>query len=59
MRWKMPAKPDLSVWHPWFAWYPVRLRSAGCYAWLEWLMRRDEGCEVRTWVYTCLSGVPK
>jgi len=29
------------VWYRWFAWRPVWMSEAGCWAWLEWVARRD------------------
>jgi hypothetical protein len=28
-------------WHPWYAWFPVRLRDNDC-RWLEWVERKIE-----------------
>lgn len=28
------------MWHPWFAWRPVRLNHGGC-RWWEWLERKE------------------
>lgn len=32
-------------WHPWFAWYPVRVHDGRAVAWLEWVERKVEFCE--------------
>jgi hypothetical protein len=32
-------KVRLSLWHKWFAWYPVKLSAHDC-RWLEWVERR-------------------
>ena len=34
-------------WHPWFAWYPVRLsyEDNDKRVWLEWIERKTENCQ--------------
>ena len=39
-RWRA-AHAHLTMWHPWFAWRPVRLQDHDC-RWLEWVERRKE-----------------
>jgi hypothetical protein len=39
MRWQIDfGERD---WHPWFAWYPVRLQGTDTRAWWEWIERRS------------------
>jgi len=39
-RWRA-RHAHLTVWHPWFAWYPVRLKDHNC-RWFEWVEQRKE-----------------
>lgn len=56
-----PTKPDLGVWHPWFAWRPVSvpMRVGTMRVWLETIYRRgkyvNDGYDRRwAWEY-CLD----
>jgi hypothetical protein len=33
-------RQQLESWHPWYAWYPVRLDD-GRLAWFEWVLRKQ------------------
>jgi hypothetical protein len=43
MRWSSKAMKDPFFWHPWFAWFPVRLPydhfKPGQWVWGEWIWR--------------------
>lgn len=48
---------NLTRWHRWFAWRPVRVKSGECY-WLEWVERKGtlpyyDGC--LGWVYRAVT----
>ncbi len=44
MRIRYPLKQarieKLSIWHRWFAWYPVQIPEEKCWVWLETIQRR-------------------
>jgi hypothetical protein len=46
-RWRAEGKiwlakrAHLTKWHPWFAWFPVKLADYDC-RWFEWVQRRIE-----------------
>lgn len=40
MRYKPKPKVDLTVWHNYFAWWPVYSEHFGVWAWLETVSRR-------------------
>src|SRR5581483_10347916 len=44
MRWRFK---NLSEWHRWFAWFPVRLDDVGVTVWLEYVERRFDACANR------------
>lgn len=49
---RFPPRPrrDLSQWHPWFAWHPVRVD--GAWTWLETVERLVTECQgVRFYSY--------
>lgn len=47
MRWGNSYTENLRYWHPWWAWYPVRLNSSR-WVWLEWVSCR---CVLTPWEY--------
>ena len=50
MKWKTrPIGYELK-WHPWFAWYPVRLDGRDEWVWLERIIRRRIGGN-KAWGY--------
>ena len=34
------VRRELSLWHRWFAWHPVRISSSHEGVWLEWVERK-------------------
>lgn len=59
MRWPRPRPQDPSMWHKWFAWYPVDLDELDCVAWLETVWRRSTGAGMNglCWDYKPLESM--